>query len=255
MELIRPDWPSPPGVRAISTTRIGGVSQGVFASFNLGDHVGDDPVCVAANRARLQTALGLPSAPCWLRQVHGCSILRVDHRHNHLCHDADGAVSGVPGTVCAVMTADCLPLLICDDRGTCVAAVHAGWRGLVDGVVESAVAALGMAPERLLVWLGPAIGSAAFAVGDEVRERFIAADADAAFAFCRHPSTEAAHPSPDGWCADLFALARQRLSRLGIERIYGGGDCTVSQPQRFFSYRRDGVTGRMASLIWLTEDV
>lgn len=241
MELIRPEWPAPTWVRAVSTTRDGGLSSGPFASLNLGDHVGDGPAQVAGNRARLIEHLGLTAEPCWLNQVHGRTIIHADAVAPG--READGAVTDTPGAVCVVMTADCLPLLICDDRGTRVAAVHAGWRGLADGVVDSALDALGVAPERLLVWLGPAIGPAAFAVGDEVRDRFIAVAPDAAAAFQPHGAGR--------WLADLFLLARQRLTRLGVGRVYGGGDCTVSQPHRFFSYRRDGVTGRMASLIWL----
>ncbi|AFL75234.1 peptidoglycan editing factor PgeF [Thiocystis violascens] len=249
MELIRPEWPAPPWVRTISTTRDGGRSEGPFASLNLGDHVGDEPARVDENRARLLAQLGLSTEPYWLRQVHGRAIVRAGAAS--LNRDADGAVADTPGAACVVMTADCLPLLLCDAQGTRVAAVHAGWRGLAGGVVEAAVAALDIAPERLLVWLGPAIGPAAFAVGDEVRERFVAADARAAAAFRPGPRTGAGESPGSPWFADLFLLARQRLDRLGIERVYGGGDCTFSQPRRFFSYRRDGVTGRMASLIWL----
>lgn len=241
MELIRPDWPAPAWVRAVSTTRGGGYSDGSFASLNLGDHVGDEPSRVACNRARLTEHLGLAAEPCWLSQVHGRRIVRADKAEPGC--EADGAITDTPGATCAVMTADCLPLLICDDQGTQVAAVHAGWRGLAEGVVDSALDALGIAPDRLLIWLGPAIGPTAFEVGDEVRDRFIALDPDATVAFQPHGA--------DRWLADLFLLARQRLARLGIDRIYGGGYCTVSQPQRFFSYRRNGVTGRMASLIWL----
>ena len=240
MDLVRPDWPAPASVRACCTTRSGGVSKGAFASLNLGDHVGDDPAAVAANREHLREHLGLPAMPSWLRQTHGRVLVDLDAPPADA--DADAAMTATPRMVCAVMTADCLPLLICDDAGTRVAAVHAGWRGLAAGVIESAVSAMGVAPERLLVWLGPAIGPDAFEVGPEVRAQFIAADPAAAAAF---------RPSGERWLADLFALARQRLRRLGVERLYGGGDCTYSQPERFFSYRRDGVTGRMASLIWL----
>jgi hypothetical protein len=252
LELIRPDWPAPRWVRACSTTRAGGLSEGPFASLNLADHVGDAPGRVASNRQRLKAQLALPADPCWLTQVHGCAIRRAAPAQPG--GEADGALADRPGAVCVVMTADCLPLLICDESGTRVCAVHAGWRGLVDGVVEAAVAALEIAPERLLVWLGPAIGPDAFAVGAEVRERFIAAHPVAAAAFRPRWPAGSDHP-PDGhWLADLFLLARQRLSRLGVNRVYGGGDCTFAQPQRFFSYRREGVTGRMASLIWLSPD-
>ncbi len=243
MELILPDWPAPQRVRACSTTRLGGVSAGVYASLNLGDHVGDDPAHVARNRALLGESLGLAAAPIWLRQVHGCKILAADAPS--LERTGDGALATSAGAVCVVMTADCLPLLICDDLGTRVAAVHAGWRGLADGVIESAVAAMGIAAERLLVWLGPAIGPDAFEVREDVRARFLAQDSAATAAF---------RPRGDRWLADLAGLARLRLARLGVRRIYGGGICTFSQPRRFFSYRRDGVSGRMASLIWLAPD-
>jgi polyphenol oxidase len=246
MELIEPDWPAPSWVRACSTTRLGGVSQGAFASLNLGDHVGDDSERVARNREILCSHLGLPAAPLWLRQVHGRAVVRAECPVTPI-PDADAAIATTPGAVCAVMTADCLPLLLCDDRGTRVSAVHAGWRGLVGGVLESAVAAMGIAPEQVLVWMGPAIGPDAFEVGSEVRAAFIAEDAEAAAAF--QPSPGAAQG--ERWLADLSQLARLRLARLGVERVHGGGDCTFSQPGRFFSYRRDGTTGRLASLIWL----
>ena len=239
-------------MRAISTTRGGGLSSGRFASLNLGDHVGDEPGRVARNRARLRAELGLSAEPCWLHQVHGCSIVPAGATNPP--READGVAAEAPGEVCVVMTADCLPLLLCDEDGTRVAAVHAGWRGLVDGVVDAAVAALKIAPERLLVWLGPAIGPAAFAVGEEVRARFLAADPDAVAAFLPGGADGSEDQAGGPWLADLFLLARQRLARLGVTRIHGGGDCTFSQPQRFFSYRRDGVTGRMASLIWLASE-
>jgi polyphenol oxidase len=230
----------------VSTTRGGGVSSGAFASLNLGDHVGDEPSQVARNRFRLSRYLELPAEPCWLSQVHGREVVAATNASSGC--QADASVTDAPGTVCVVMTADCLPLLVCDDEGRRVSAIHGGWRGLLGGVVDSAVLAMRVPPERLMVWLGPAIGPDAFEVGSEVRDGFCTADPAAAAAF--RPS------SPTGraegrWLADIFLLARQRLMRLGIERIYGGGDCTFSQPQRFFSYRRDGVTGRMASLIWL----
>ncbi|MTW20187.1 peptidoglycan editing factor PgeF [Allochromatium palmeri] len=246
MELIEPDWPAPASVRACVTTRLGGVSQGAFASLNLGDHVGDDPERVARNREILCSHLGLPAAPLWLRQVHGRDVAMAECPTAPI-PEADAAVASTPGVVCAVMTADCLPLLLCDDQGTRVSAVHAGWRGLAGGVLESAVAAMRVAPERLLVWMGPAIGPDAFEVGPEVRVSFIAEDPEAAAAFRPSPSAAQA----EHWLADLFELARLRLARLGVERVYGGGDCTFSQPGRFFSYRRDGTTGRLASLIWL----
>ncbi|WP_295389857.1 peptidoglycan editing factor PgeF [uncultured Thiodictyon sp.] len=241
MQLIRPDWPAPPWVQACCTTRSGGVSTGVWAGLNLGDHVGDEPRHVARNRAALRTALNLPADPLWLNQVHGCTVAQSATAVPGCT--ADAAVACRPGAVCAVLTADCLPLLICDRRGRRVAAVHAGWRGLAAGVIEGTLKALGESPADLLVWLGPAIGPAAFVVGPEVRAAFLAADPAAIGAF--QPA------AGDRWLADLFALARARLAQAGVTRVYGGGDCTYSDPERFFSFRRDGVTGRMASLIWL----
>ena len=257
-EMIEPDWPGPAHVKAYSTTREGGVGTGDYASFNLADHVGDAPERVARNRAILREHLQLPSDPLWLRQVHGCRLAGEDASDATNLGDceADGAVTGEPGVVCVVMTADCLPVLMCDDRGTRVAAVHAGWRGLADGILERAIAAMGassgrsaserISPERLLVWLGPAIGPNSFEVGPEVRERVLEADSGAIDAF---------RASNNGrFLADLAGLARRRLARLGVTAVYGGGYCTHSDPRRFFSYRRDGVTGRMASLIWLDGD-
>lgn len=234
-----PDWPVPARVRALITTRAGGTSVGPYASLNLADHVGDDPAAVRANRARLRALL--PAEPVWLEQVHGTDVLCVETGG---ARRADAAVSRTPGTVCAVLTADCLPVLLADRAGTVVAAAHAGWRGLCAGVLERTVAAMDTDPGQLLAWLGPAIGPEAFQVGDEVRAAFLAVDAAAAAAF-----------RPDGpgkWRADLYALARQRLARAGVQARYGGGLCTFSDPGRFFSYRRDGTTGRMASLIWLS---
>lgn len=241
MDLIRPDWPAPAWVQAWSTTRSGGVSEGPFDSLNLGDHVGDDAERVGRNRARVREHLGLPAEPLWLRQVHGCEVAEAGAVPSGCA--ADAAVARSPGRVCAVLTADCLPLLLCDRVGQVVAAVHAGWRGLAAGVVEQAVGALAVDPWQVLAWLGPAIGPDAFEVGPEVRDEFLAADSGAGQAF---------RPGMGGrWLADLDTLARRRLERAGVRSVYGGGHCTFSDPSRFFSYRRDGVTGRMASLIWL----
>lgn len=243
MQALQPDWPAPPSVRAFSTTRAGGVSSGAYASLNLGDHVGDDPGQVARNRDLLRTTLELPAEPVWLRQVHGCAV--VDLGSTASGCGADAAITRRPGQVCAVLTADCLPLLVCDRRGRVAAAVHAGWRGLAAGVIERTLDTLGEEPQDLLVWLGPAIGPAAFEVGPEVRTGFLTSDPGVTLAF---------RPCPDGkWLADLFALARARLAAAGVTAVYGGGDCTWSDPERFFSFRRDGVTGRMATLIWLAE--
>ena len=241
MEWLEADWSAPPWVRAISTTRRGGTSRGPYAGLNLGDHVGDDATCVAANRERLRLGLGLPAAPHWLRQVHGCAVA-LAHEPAADC-EADAMVARGPGQVCAVLTADCLPILLCDRAGTRVAAVHAGWRGLAAGVIEAALARLGAPPESLLAWLGPAIGPGAFEVGAEVRACFLAGDGQAAAAFV---------PLGQGqWLADLPLLAHHRLAKLGVRDVRGAGLCTFQDAGRFYSYRRDGVTGRMASLVWI----
>jgi YfiH family protein len=242
VDWIEPDWPAPRRVRAACTTRAGGYSTGPFAGLNLADHVGDDAALVHRNRSSLRAGLGLPAEPHWLLQVHGCSVAdaAVDGRR---CQ-ADASVVHRAGKVCAVLTADCLPLLLCDRAGTRVGAVHAGWRGLADGVVEAAVARLDVDPDEILCWLGPAIGPGVFEVGGEVRDRFLeTGGSDAGIAF---------RPSAGGrWLADLYRLATQRLQSIGVREITGGGLCTYSDPARFFSYRRDGSTGRMASLIWI----
>jgi YfiH family protein len=236
---IRPDWPAPPNVVALQTTRLGGSSAAPYASLNLGDHVGDAPLVVARNRMALESLL--PSEPVWLKQVHGTQV--ADTATAGCLPEADACISSHAGSVCVVMTADCLPVLLCDEAGTVVAAAHAGWRGLCDGVIERTIAAMGAAPKNLLVWLGPAIGPQAFEVGNEVRAAFMAHDPQAAAAF---------QPGESGkWYADIWQLARQRLESAGVTRVYGGGLCTFSDPQRFFSYRRDGVTGRMGTFIYL----
>jgi YfiH family protein len=238
--FITPDWPAPANVRALITTRQGGVSAAPYASFNLGDHVGDDPHHVAQNRADLSACL--PAPPAWLTQVHGTTVL--DAAIVCGAPQADASVGHLPGVVAVVMTADCLPVLLCDRAGTVVAAAHAGWRGLLDGVLERTVDAMAKPAAELLAYLGPAIGPSAFEVGDEVRQAFVAHAACAAEAFVASANT-------GKWMADLYLLARQRLLRVGVDAIYGGHDCTYRDADRFFSYRRDGVTGRMASLIWL----
>jgi YfiH family protein len=242
-DWIVPDWPAPARVRAVTTTRHGGVSKGCYASMNPADHVGDDPRAVAANRLRLQQVLNLPAAPLWLQQVHGVAV--VDAAVAGSAPVADAAHSTQAGVVCAVLTADCLPVLLTDTAGECVAAIHAGWRGLAAGVIEQAALATGRPGECLLAWLGPAIGPQAFRVGAEVRDTFMAHDQSAAEAF---------RQGPDGaWYADLYRLARQRLAEYGVTAVYGGGYCNFTDSDRFYSYRRDGKTGRMATLIWLKE--
>ena len=239
--FLWPDWPAPAQVHAVCTTRAGGVSQVPYASLNLGDHVGDAASAVAENRARLRNVLKLPAEPCWLQQVHGhCAVDAA--AQTQFCQ-ADAAYTDQPGVVCAVLTADCLPLLLCDRAGTRVAAVHAGWRGLAGGVIECALESFAASGSELMAWLGPAIGPQAFEVGDEVRAEFVAHDAAAAVAF---QPARAGH-----WYADLYTLARQRLAARAVSAVYGGDFCTYTDAARFYSYRRDGRTGRMASLIWL----
>ncbi|GHU12160.1 laccase domain protein [Betaproteobacteria bacterium] len=239
--FIVPDWPAPAAVRAVVTTRHGGVSAAPWASFNLATHVGDEPTAVAANRARLR--LHLPAEPCWLEQVHGCGVVDAGVGTAGV-PVADAAVTRTVGRVCAVLTADCLPVLFCDEAGSVVAVAHAGWRGLAAGVLEATVAKMALAPACIMAWLGPAIGPTAFEVGGEVRAIFLAHDAEAEAAFV-------ASRRAGKWLADLFVLARQRLAAMGGGQVYGGGVCTASDTGNFFSYRREGQTGRFASLVWL----
>ncbi|GAC1628168.1 MAG: peptidoglycan editing factor PgeF [Nevskia sp.] len=239
---IIPDWPAPPGVHAACSTRGGGVSSGPYAGLNVGRSGGDESSAVDENRRRLVAALRLPGAPQWLRQVHGSCVVQMPADPPE--PDADGCFTRQRRTVCAVQAADCLPVLFCDDAGSVVAAAHAGWRGLVGGVLEATVAALPVAPRRLMAWLGPAIGPEAFEVGEEVREAFTRKDAGAAAAF-------RAGAVPGKHFGDLFLLARRRLAAAGVRRVYGGGLSTHADPARFYSFRRDGVCGRMAALIWL----
>ncbi|HEV2110974.1 MAG TPA: peptidoglycan editing factor PgeF [Gammaproteobacteria bacterium] len=241
-EWIRPDWPAPARVHAVSTTRDGGVSTGVYASLNLGQHVGDEPAAVAENRRRLLAALGLADEPRWLEQVHGKRVARLEGEA--VPEPADAAATDVSGEACVIMTADCLPVLFCDTSGTRVAAAHAGWRGLAAGVLEASVRAMDTVPGELLAWMGPAIGPKAYEVGEEVRRAFLAHDPRATAAF-------APGKAPGKWWCDLYMLARQRLEAAGVQRIHGGGYCTYRERERFFSFRRDGECGRMASLIWL----
>lgn len=238
---IIPDWPAPPKVRALQTTRQGGVSAAPYDTLNLGDHVGDAPLAVASNR-QLFSAL-VPSEPVWLNQVHGLEVANADMAG--CLPRADACIARAAGSVCVVMTADCLPVLLCDEQGTVVGAAHAGWRGLCAGVIERTVAAMAVPPSSLMAWLGPAIGPTAFEVGAEVRAAFMAAQPEADAAFVAVPG------SGGKYLADIFLLARQRLAALGITAIYGGGLCTYGDAERFFSYRRDGATGRMGTFIWL----
>lgn len=268
-----PDWPAPVNVRAVQTTRQGGVSIAPYASLNLGDHVGDSSLAVARNRMLLNTVL--PSEPVWLEQVHGIVVADAD-RAGGSCDtllakpadcgssrnaatqalnsfavpfgggcrpQADACIARHPGSVCVVLTADCLPVLLCDKQGSVVAAAHAGWKGLAAGVIEATVLAMEVASDNLMAWMGPAISQSAFEVGEEVRAVFVDADPQAASAFIPIASGK--------YLADIYALARRRLKALGISQIYGGDRCTYSEPDQFFSYRRDGVTGRQGTFIWL----
>jgi purine-nucleoside/S-methyl-5'-thioadenosine phosphorylase / adenosine deaminase len=238
-DWIEPEWPAPARVRALVTTRHGGISQNPYADLNLGTRVGDDPQAVAENRARVRARL--PSEPVWLHQVHGVEVVQADQATTEPV--ADAAFTSTRDVVCAIQIADCMPVLLCDRDGTRVAAAHAGWRGLAAGVLERTVAALGLPPGDLVAWLGPAIGPRAFEVGVDVFERFTGADPTTAAAFL---------PLREGkWLADLFALARARLSRAGVREVLGGGLCTFTDPVRFFSHRRDRVTGRQAAFIWI----
>lgn len=237
-DWVVPEWPAPRRVRALVTTRAGGVSSGAYASLNLGSRVGDDPACVERNRAILRACL--PSEPCWMKQVHGTRVVAARDAGAEV--EADGAVSSAAGEVCAVLVADCLPVLLCDRDATVVAVAHAGWRGLSAGVIEAAVAAIRVPPQGVLAWLGPAIGAQAYEVGEDVRDAFLRRDAGASAAFVSRPDGK--------YLADLAMLARLRLGACGVRQVYGGGLCTVSG-QRFFSFRRDRITGRMAGLIWM----
>jgi len=238
---IPAQWPAPAHVRAGSTTRVGGVSQPPFDSLNLALHVDDDLQNVASNRQYLSDYLELPSEPHWLSQVHGCEVSTDDA----ITHEADACMTQTAGRVCVVMTADCLPVLITDKQGTCVAAVHAGWRGLEQQAIKQTVERMPVKPQDLLVWLGPAIGPEAFEVGEEVRDQFIKQDRLLAKAFI-------AGKQESKWLLDIYAIARHQLAEMNVVGVYGGDLCTYQDAQRFYSFRRDDVTGRMASLIWMT---
>ena len=238
--MISPDWPAPARVKAVTTERGGGVSRGCYASLNLGTQVGDDPDSIAGNRRVLAAELELPEEPCWLEQAHGATVVELDSGPPAA---ADGAVTSSVARVCAVLSADCLPVLLSSTTAARIGVAHAGWRGLASGVLPAAVAAMGGDPGDLLAWLGPAIGPAAYEVGAEVRTVFVAADAGADACFT---------PNARGrWQADLYGLARRSLAAAGVNAIYGGNFCTYSETERFYSHRREAPCGRMATLIWL----
>lgn len=238
---IEADWPAPPGIRALTTTRLGGFSQPPYDSLNLGTNSGDALDAVALNRSGLGKALGLREPPCWLQQVHGTQVIRLEEAGLDDC--ADASVTSEPNNVCAVLTADCLPVFFASNDGREVGVAHTGWRGLAAGVLEATVVELRAEPQNIMAFLGPAIGPDSFEVGPEVRETFVAVDAENDDGFRAYKG--------DRLLCDIFKLARLHLNRCGIAAVYGGGVCTWSDTSRFYSYRRDGVTGRMASLIWI----
>ncbi|MGO1298913.1 MAG: peptidoglycan editing factor PgeF [Vibrio sp.] len=239
MHHVIPNWPAPKKIKAFSSTRIGGGSQGVYQGLNLGAHVGDNMKHVEGNRHAIAESLNMPSAPIWLNQTHSTRVLRAESPQLDT-HDADGICTALPHVVCTVMTADCLPVLITNTCGTQVAAVHAGWRGLAGGIIENALAQI---QGEALVWLGPAIGPDAFEVGADVIEAFTQV----------HPQTQSAFtPQANGkWLADMEKITRIRLHALGVDNVYSSKLCTYQDPKQFYSYRRDGVTGRQASFIWI----
>lgn len=242
LDIIVPDWPAPAHIRALCTTRGGGVSRGGFASLNLADHVGDVPEHVSENRLRLRQNLHLTSQPQWLHQTHGIEVIDLDRSHSR---EGDAAVTSTADMIAVVLTADCLPVLMCNTEGSEVAAAHAGWRGLLNGVLEQTVLQMHSSAVDLLVWLGPAIGPQQFEVGEEVRQAFMQHSTDNAPFF--------APTHPGHYLADLYAIARLRLNKLGINHIYGGEFCTYSDTQSFYSFRRDRNCGRQASLIYINK--
>ena len=240
---LQADWPAPDFIKAGTTLRKGGMSLSPYDSFNLATHVGDELTVVKKNRAILQQSLNVPNAPQWLEQTHSTKVILLPSEET--IPKADAAYTTEKNIVCAVMTADCLPLLITDRQGSCIAAVHAGWRGLYDGIIEATIKKLPVVPESLLVWLGPAIGANVYEVGKEVYDAFTLSEdvdeAKRAFTFV----------SEEHWLFDIYHMAKLRLNKIGVKQIYGGDRCTLSEEEQFFSYRRDDVTGRMASLIWI----
>jgi hypothetical protein len=240
LPLIEPDWPAPREIRAFTTTRRGGVSVGPFADFNLAEHVGDAPAAVGANRQRLRAALGLPSTPHWLMQVHGTTVIPAEPGGPPV--RADGAITTTSRTVCAMLTADCLPVLLCDKAGSCVAALHAGWRGLANGIIGAGIQAMPRPPGDLLAWIGPGISAARYEVGDDVRDCLVRANGEYADCFRRNGAR---------WNCDLRGLCERELLAQGVSSIYHCRQCTFEHPEKFFSYRRERTTGRMASLIWI----
>lgn len=242
--FLQPNWPAPEHIKACTTLRTGGVSRAPYHEFNLAQHVGDNEESVRTNRDLLKTTLQLPNEPIWINQTH--STITTQATPEQRDQEADASYTHDSNQTCVVLTADCLPILFCNQKGTYVAAIHAGWRGLLHGIIESTLNASKASANELLAWLGPAISAPNYEVGEEVREQFLNQDTDNEVAFS---------PSVNGrWLADLYALARIRLNKQGIKAIFGGDFCTFADPNRFYSYRRDGSrTGRMATLIWIKE--
>lgn len=240
--FIKPDWPAPTQIKAFTTTRIGGFSSAPYNTLNLGKDVGDDLINVEKNRALLQKQLQLPSEPLWLKQTHGIDVVQAESQHPYV--NADASFTLQKNIVCTVQTADCLPILICDRAATCVAAIHAGWKGLVAGIIEATIKTIKIPGKELLVWLGPAIGPQTFEVGRDVYEKFTLHDSNATAGF-KQINTEK-------WLANIYLLATQRLHACGVDAIYGGNFCTYTDKENFFSYRRDKTTGRMNTLIWIS---
>ncbi len=238
---IPAQWPAPAHILAGTTTRLGGVSASPYNSLNLALHVGDDPESVATNRQALKNFLGLPDEPLWLTQIHGCDVSTDDV----ITHEADACMTQTAGRICVVMTADCLPVLITDKQGTCVAAVHAGWRGLQQQAIVQTIEKMPVKSQELVVWLGPAIGADAFEVGEEIRDQFLKQDQYYAEAF-------AAGKQEGKWLLNIYRLARHQLAGLSVAGVYGGDFCAYQDAQGFYSFRRNKVTGRMASLIWIS---
>ena len=244
-EWLIPNWDAPNNIKAVMTSRQGGFSRAPFDSMNLGDHVDDDLHSVAKNRESLKQKLNLPNDPLWLTQIHGVTIANADQQNQGKV-EADASIAHQSGSVCAVMTADCLPVLFCNQQGTAIAAAHAGWRGLHAGILEQTVKALNCPAEEVMAWFGVAIGEEYFEVGDEVREAFVSVQVEAEKAFV--PSVNAGK-----WLADIYLLARLCLQAIGVRKITGGEYCSYKDKERFYSYRREAKTGRMASLIWMSE--
>lgn len=243
--LIMPNWPAPKQIKAVTTTRIGGISTPPFHSFNLAMHVGDDLNDVQKNRNCLINSLNLPSDPAWLNQEHGNIVADISGLTNHQTINADGSYANLNKllfSVCAVLTADCLPILICNKQGTEIAALHGGWRGLLEGIIQSGISKFQSRPQELLVWLGPAIGPQKYEIGDEVREQFLTKLINSDKAFKQIGDKK--------YLMNIYQIARQQFNQLGIDKIYGGDLCTYSDEKQFFSHRRDGQTGRQATLIW-----